>query len=151
MTIFIRCDGGAKLGTGHIIRQLMIAKELKRIIQTEIEFLMKDVPEGISRVEKVGIGAGGLTQYEFVSIGLPAFIICENVQHQYELANWFENKGALINLGMGEHISEEIIAFRIKELLNNHVKRQKMSKTAKMLCDGKGLKRTVNKILEVLQ
>ncbi|MDL1971509.1 MAG: UDP-2,4-diacetamido-2,4,6-trideoxy-beta-L-altropyranose hydrolase [Candidatus Desulfofervidaceae bacterium] len=339
MKIFIRCDGGRKLGTGHIIRQLMIAKELKRLTQKEIIFLMKDIPEGIQRVEKegflvkklptnmnliseakqilnifesilpdlliidilgtskdymkllktktrivsfddhtegkyladlrfnilelnketpalnlfegpkyvtlnpafyayhtkeknirekankilvtfggsdpgnltnktlralqrfdrklemdivigfafpyieeletnlkkskhkiklhknisaqemaelmfendIGIGAGGLTQYEFVSIGLPAFIICENVQHQYELANWFENKGALINLGMDEHISEEIIALRITELLNDYLKRQKMSRTAKMLCDGKGLKRTVYKILEVLQ
>jgi len=97
----------------------------------------------------ISIGAGGLTQYEFVSIGLPAFIMCENVQHQYELANWFENKGALINLGMGEQISEEMIALRVTELLNDYLKRQKMSRAAKMLCDGKGLKRTVNKILEV--
>jgi spore coat polysaccharide biosynthesis predicted glycosyltransferase SpsG len=29
MKIYIHCDGGAKLGTEHIIRQLMIAKELK--------------------------------------------------------------------------------------------------------------------------
>jgi len=99
----------------------------------------------------IGIGAGGLTQYEFVSIGLPAFIICENVRHQYELANWFENKGALINLGMGKHISEEMIVLRITELLNDYLKRQKMSRAAKILCDGKGLKRTVDKILEVLQ
>ncbi|MCU4138612.1 MAG: hypothetical protein MW689_000401 [Thermodesulfobacteria bacterium] len=30
MKIFIRCDGGASLGTGHIVRQLIIAKELKK-------------------------------------------------------------------------------------------------------------------------
>jgi UDP-2,4-diacetamido-2,4,6-trideoxy-beta-L-altropyranose hydrolase/pseudaminic acid synthase len=54
MKIFIRCDGGAKLGTGHIIRQLMIVKELKNKTQAEIKFLMKDIPEGVERVKKEG-------------------------------------------------------------------------------------------------
>ena len=341
MKIFIRCDGGTKLGTGHIVRQLMIAKELKKeITQAEIEFLMKNIPEGVKRVEEkgfsvkiipktinliseaklivdylknknpnllifdvlntskeyikilkklktkivsfddhseskyladlrfnilelnresetsglfkgpeyvtlnsvyadyhkrkkeikkqankilitfggsdpdnltnkvlkalekinkkleinvvvgfafpydgelkesirnskhkiklyknispqkmaelmfkcdIGIGAGGLTQYEFVCIGLPAIIICEEVEHQYKLADWFQAKGALINLKVGKELSEEKISENIYELLGDYFKRKEMSFKGKKLCDGRGLKRTIAKILEVLQ
>ena len=341
MKIFIRCDGGTKLGTGHIIRQLMIAKELKKKIrQAEIEFLMKNIPEGIKKVQEegfsvriisetadlvseaeliveylknknpsllildildtskkyieilkklkakivsfddhsdgkyladlkfnileldiepgasnlfegpeyvtlhpiyaeyhtkekeirkqankilitfggsdpgnitnkvlkalekinekleinvvvgfafsyngeleesirnskhriklyknissqkmaelmfkcdIGIGAGGLTQYEFACVGLPALIICEDVEHQYKLANWFQAKGAFINLGVGKTISEEKISKNICELLEDYSKRKEMSSKGKSLCDGKGLERTINKILEIIQ
>jgi len=99
----------------------------------------------------IGIAAGGLTQYEFASIGLPGIIICEDVQHQYELANWFENKGVLKNLGMGKGISEEMIASNVLELLNDYSQRQKLSRSGKLICDGRGLKRTIKKILEVIR
>jgi len=340
MKIFIRCDGGTKLGTGHIVRQLMVAKELKKkIAQAEIEFLMKDIPEGVKRVEKegfsvkkilktanliseaeqiveylknknpdllildvlntskkyieilkklktkivsfddhsegkyladlrfnileldreapadnlfegpeyvtlhpvyadyhqrkkeirnqankilvtfggsdpgnltnkvlkalekinrkleiyvivgfafsyngelkniknsrhrielyknispqkmaefmfrcdIGIGDGGLTQYEFACIGLPALIICEEVKHQYKLAEWFQARGALINLGMGKTLSEEKISENVIDLLKNYSKRREMSLKGKSLCDGRGLERTINKILEIIR
>jgi len=341
MRIFIRCDGGARLGTGHIIRQLMIAKEVKKKLPySEIEFLMKDIPEGVERVKKegfpvksfpqnidllsesklifdylkgkkpnllivdildtsgeyikllkslgtkivsfddhskgkyfsdlrfnilepgeeipafnlfegpkyvtldpiygkycnrekeikeevnrilitfggsdpgnltnkvlkalekadrkleisvvvgfafsfiqelkeriekskyninlyknispqemaklmfesdIGIGAGGLTQYEFVCIGLPAIIICEEVEHQHKLANWFEARGALINLGMGKTLSEKEISENVYKLIEDYSKRKEMSFKGKKLCDDRGLERTINKILEVIQ
>jgi len=339
MKIFIRCDGGAKLGTGHIIRQLMIVKELKNKTQAEIKFLMKDIPEGVERVKKegflvkrlpeteslvseanlifdylknenpdllildilntskkyveilkklnikivsfddhsegkyladlrfnilelgieppapnlfegpkyvtlhpvyveyhykikeikkqankilitfggsdpdnltnkvlralekmdrkleinivvgfafpyfqelkknierskhkinvyknissqkmaelmfesdIGIGAGGLTQYEFACIGLPGIIICENVEHQYKLGNWFQERGVFVNLGIGKTLLEEEILKNVCELLENYSKRKEMSAKGKSLGDGRGLERTVNKILEVL-
>jgi len=338
MIVFIRCDGGTTLGTGHIIRQLMIAKELKKQVYAKIKFLMQDIPEGISKVEKegfpvqkipkttnliseakfmayylmdknpdllildvldtsreyvqllkklktkiisfddhseakylvdlrfnilepgielsapnlfegpeyvtlhpvytiyhqrkkeirkqanrilitfggsdpknltnkvlkaleksdrtlkldiivgfafsyskelkkhikkskhkimyyenispqkmaqlmfesdIGIGAGGLTQYEFSCSGLPAIVICEDVSHQYKLANWFQTKGALINLGMGRSVSEEKIYFSIINLLEDYCRRKRMSINGKKLCDGKGLQRTIEKILEI--
>ncbi len=99
----------------------------------------------------IGIGAGGLTQYEFLATGLPGIIVCENVPHQYKLAKWFENKGGLKNLGIGRSISEETIAYHVMELLKDPLKREHMSKIGKSLCDGKGLTRTVDKILEILQ
>ena len=37
----------------------------------------------------------GLTQYEFARIGLPVLIICEEVEHQHKLANWFQVKVCL--------------------------------------------------------
>ena len=341
MTIFIRCDGGTKLGTGHIIRQLMIAKELKKKLpDSKIEFLMKNIPEGIEKVKKegflvkvfsqnvdlvsegklifdylkgkkpnlliidildtseeyikllkslgakivsfddhsegkyfsdlrfnilelgeepsasnlfegpkyvtldpiygkyhnrekkirkevnrilitfggsdpgnltnkvlkafkkldkklevdvvigfafsyenelkenvkklkhkiniyrsisseemaelmfrndIGIGAGGLTQYEFACVGLPGIIICEEVEHQNKLASWFQERGAFINLGRGQNLSEEVILKVLLDLLKDYSKRREMSLKGKSFCDGGGLERTINKILEVIR
>ena len=98
----------------------------------------------------VGIGAGGLTQYEFACVGLPGIIICEEVEHQEKLADWFEEKGVFINLGRGREVSEDVIRRVLMDLLRNHARRKEMSLKGKALCDGRGLERTVNKILEML-
>jgi len=98
----------------------------------------------------VGIGAGGLTQYEFACVGLPGIIICEEVEHQDKLANWFQDRGVFINLGRGSNVVEGVILETVLNLLGNYSKRKRMSLKGKELCDGRGLERTVNKILEVL-
>jgi len=54
--ILFRCDGGLipELGTGHIVRCLILAKELVKKPHVEVAFLMSDYEEGMQIVEKQG-------------------------------------------------------------------------------------------------
>jgi len=125
-------------------------KKLKHKINIYRSISPEEMAELMFRND-IGIGAGGLTQYEFACVGLPGIIICEEVEHQNKLASWFQKRGAFINLGSGQNISEEVILEILLDLLKDYSRRREMSLKGKSLCDGGGLKRTINKILEIIR
>ena len=91
--------------------------------------------------------AGGITLHEAMAVGTPAFVI-NQVKHQANKANRAEKQGACVNLGMAESWSEN----RLPETLQSSPETlKKMSLAGKNLIDGKGLKRVVNAIEELLK
>jgi spore coat polysaccharide biosynthesis predicted glycosyltransferase SpsG/ribosomal protein S18 acetylase RimI-like enzyme len=54
--IIFRCDGGSiqEIGLGHVVRCLLLARELQQDPGTEILFLMRDTPEAVRRVQQAG-------------------------------------------------------------------------------------------------
>jgi spore coat polysaccharide biosynthesis predicted glycosyltransferase SpsG len=90
--------------------------------------------------------AGGVTLHEAMAVGTPAFVI-NQVQHQADKANHAEKKGAALNLGMVDSWDEN----RLPEILQSGPKfLEKMSQSGKSMIDGKGLKRIVDAIEELL-
>jgi spore coat polysaccharide biosynthesis predicted glycosyltransferase SpsG len=91
--------------------------------------------------------AGGVTLHEAMAVGTPAFVI-NQVQHQADKANRAEKQGAAINLGMSDSWAEN----RLPEILQSNPKiLEKTSQAGKSMIDGKGLKRIVDAIEELLK
>jgi spore coat polysaccharide biosynthesis predicted glycosyltransferase SpsG len=91
--------------------------------------------------------AGGVTLHEAMAVGTPAFVI-NQVKHQADKANRAEKQGAAINLGTADSWDEN----RLPEILQSSPKTlEKMSQAGKNMIDGKGLKRVVDAIEELLK
>jgi spore coat polysaccharide biosynthesis predicted glycosyltransferase SpsG len=91
--------------------------------------------------------AGGVTLHEAMAVGTPTFVI-NQVQHQADKANRAEKLGASLNLGMTDSWAEN----RLPEILQSSPKiLEEMSQAGKSMIDGKGLKRIVNAIEELLK
>jgi len=91
--------------------------------------------------------AGGVTLHESMAVGTPAFVI-NQVQHQADKANRAEKQGAALNLGMADSWADN----RLPEILQSNPKiLEKMSQAGKSMIDGKGLKRIVDAIEELLK
>jgi UDP-2,4-diacetamido-2,4,6-trideoxy-beta-L-altropyranose hydrolase len=91
--------------------------------------------------------AGGVTLHEAMAVGTPAFVI-NQVQHQVDKANRAEKQGAALNLGMADSWAEN----RLPEILQSSPKiLEKTSQAGKSMIDGKGLKRIVDAIDELLK
>ena len=91
--------------------------------------------------------AGGVTLHESMAVGTPAFVI-NQVQHQADKANRAEKQGAALNLGMTDSWAEN----RLPKILQSSPKiLEKMSQAGKSMIDGKGLKRIVDAIEELLK
>ena len=91
--------------------------------------------------------AGGVTLHESMAVGTPAFVI-NQVQHQADKANRAEKQGAALNLGMSDSWAEN----RLPKILQSSPKiLEKMSQAGKSMIDGKGLKRIVDAIEELLK
>ena len=91
--------------------------------------------------------AGGVTLHEAMAVGTPAFVI-NQVQHQADKANCAEKQGAALNLGMSDSWAEN----RLPEILQSSPTiLEKTSQAGKSMIDGKGLKRIVDAIEELLK
>jgi spore coat polysaccharide biosynthesis predicted glycosyltransferase SpsG len=91
--------------------------------------------------------AGGVTMHEAMAVGTPAFVI-NQVQHQADRANRAEKQGAALNLGMADSWAEN----RLPKILQSTPKfLAKTSQAGKSMIDGKGLKRIVDAIEELLK
>lgn len=91
--------------------------------------------------------AGGITLHEAMAVGTPAFVI-NQAKHQADKANRAEKQGAAINLGMADSCDENLLP----EILQSNPKiLEKMSQAGKNMIDGKGLKRVVDAIEELLK
>jgi spore coat polysaccharide biosynthesis predicted glycosyltransferase SpsG len=97
----------------------------------------------------IAIAGGGMTLYELVSVGTPGIILCQT-KYQLLEANYFEKRGIVTNLGLGQTVTKEVIMSAVETLLKDTEKRGKMSSTGKKVIDGKGLDRVVTAILEAL-
>ena len=91
--------------------------------------------------------AGGVTLHEAMAVGTPAFVI-NQVQHQADKANRAEKQGAALNLGMADSWAKN----RLPEILQSSPTiLEKTSQAGKSMIDGKGLKRIVDAIEELLK
>jgi spore coat polysaccharide biosynthesis predicted glycosyltransferase SpsG len=93
---------------------------------------------------KFGICAGGITSYEFASVGVPFAIICQ-VRHQLITAKVWEEKHIATNLGMYNKNSNKI------DTLFNYLDNKKLENKTKNypLIDGKGIIRVSKEILDL--
>ena len=95
---------------------------------------------------KFGICAGGITTYEFASIGTPFAIICQ-YKHQLATAKEWEKKKIAFNLGFPNKKTKTRIQKFLKFAIDGN---EKNSLQTKHIVDGFGAKRVAKEIFAVL-
>jgi spore coat polysaccharide biosynthesis predicted glycosyltransferase SpsG len=90
----------------------------------------------------LAIVAGGMTMHEACCTGTPALAVCQPIDHQIELARWFDEAGAMRTLGDGTRASEGDITRATRCLLADGEKLRQMSEAGPRLVDGRGTSRT---------
>jgi UDP-2,4-diacetamido-2,4,6-trideoxy-beta-L-altropyranose hydrolase len=103
----------------------------------------KNMAKEISH-SKFGICTGGLTSYEFASMGIPFAIICDEKHQLVTAKEWSKHKIAK-NLGLVNCRTKEKINNLIQDFLGNSLRYKKNSN----LVDGFGAKRVANEILKI--
>jgi spore coat polysaccharide biosynthesis predicted glycosyltransferase SpsG len=95
----------------------------------------------------MAIVAGGLTMHEALATGTPALALCQKIWHQRFLAEWFEERGAMVSLGDGESAEEGEIAAAIEALVADAGRRAAMSRAGQELVDGGGTRRVAERVI----
>lgn len=92
---------------------------------------------GLMALADVAIAGGGTTSYELARMGLPSLMLIL-ADNQRAVAEGFEKAGVAKNLGWHADVSEEVIAKKASNLLNDGEARKAMSLAGKDLVDGYG-------------
>lgn len=92
------------------------------------------------------IAGGGIALYELASMGIPGIILAQT-EYQLLEANCFEKQGAIVNLGPGKDVTEEMILSSVNILSNDREKRERMGLAGKKLVDAKAIDRVTTEIL----
>ena len=95
----------------------------------------------------LAIGAGGTSTWERCCLGLPA-IVTSLSKDQVKINENMAKIGCVINLGFAEKSTNSDYIKILKEI--NSEKLEEISKKCLLLVDGKGVKRTVNKIFQTI-
>lgn len=102
---------------------------------------------GLMATADLAIASFGITAYELAAMGVPSIYLCLTTDHA-ESASAFVHAGIGVSLGVYDQVSKEKIRDAASGLLNNPLFRKQMSERAFALCDGRGMSRTANKIME---
>jgi len=103
-------------------------------------------PENLVEIMKnadIAITAAGITLYELATLGIPSIVIPQT-KHQEDIAKAFEKSGTCVNIGKSP--DNKLIYESTIMLMNSKLLRKQLSEKAKILVDGKGLKRIVKLI-----
>jgi spore coat polysaccharide biosynthesis predicted glycosyltransferase SpsG len=57
MRVFYRADGSAEIGTGHLLRGILIGQELRRTVEAELIFCARAYPWAERRLQEAGFAA----------------------------------------------------------------------------------------------
>ena len=101
------------------------------------------------RIAKREILAGGLTLYEACFLGIPTLSLAL-VGHQLDTARKLEGAGACMSAGLAAQLKPSDLQPQLGQLLGDARLRQRLSAAAMNLLDGRGLKRTVDAIMDPL-
>ena len=91
-----------------------------------------------------GICSGGITTYEFTSLGIPFVIICQ-YKHQLKTAREWQKRNIALNFGLPNKQTRLKIQNLIKKIVENKVP----VKPNKSIVDGLGAKRIAHEILKI--
>ena len=83
-----------------------------------------------------GICGGGITTYEFASMGVPFAIICQ-YKHQLKTARAWKRKKIALNFGFANHTIDSKIQCFLSNITNNKIQ----LKSKSTIVDGLGTKR----------
>ena len=80
----------------------------------------------------LAISAAGNTLYELAFLGVPTLVISHDQLHD-RVAAAFEQKGAVVNVGIGTQITEAQIAAAIRQVIDDRQKRVTLNENARSL------------------
>jgi len=119
----------------------------KRMPNTACYFQVENMAELMAHVD-LCLGASGSTTWERCCLGLPS-IVMVLADNQKDIAEELEKEGVVVNLGWHEDVTEMDIKNAVENLLADSDKRGKMNLKGKEMVDGIGIKKVVEKIIEV--
>lgn len=127
-------------------------KKLKQLIKNRNHISIINSPSNIWEQFKksdVVISNAGSTLFELAIQRVPTICI-PVIEHQILYAEEFSSKGFSINLGVWKDLKTNIIRKTLVKILDNKAKRRAISSLGNKLVDGKGLSRTTNLIITLL-
>lgn len=98
----------------------------------------------------ISIGASGTSTWERCCIGLPSMVMIL-ADNQKEIAVELDKEGVVVNLGWHEDVTEMDIRDAVQSLLADSDKRRSMGVKGKMMVDGNGATRVVEKMIFSLE
>ena len=122
------------------------------VIALKKEGFMVNVKENIKMMAKemyntdIVITSNGRTIYEVASIGTPCISISQNEREVRHL--FVHNSRSVMDLGMAYNVSEDNIAFAIRELIENYELRKEMNKKLLKFDLKKGIDRVLRLIFD---
>ncbi|MEX0595813.1 MAG: hypothetical protein WD512_04865, partial [Candidatus Paceibacterota bacterium] len=90
-----------------------------------------------------GLCSGGITSYEFATLGVP-FAIVSQVKHQLKTAKEWDRRGTALNLGLVNDKTPQ----KIRRFLQL-VAQKKVPHPRNLTLDGRGVKRVAKEILQL--
>ena len=136
-----------KIILGHATSKSKLVKRVESKFTNNLEIIneTRNLKKEILN-SRFGICAGGITTYEFASLGVPFAIICQ-YKHQLATAKEWEKKGIAFNLGFPNKKTKIRIQKFIKYVIRKNKKNRLKSKS---IVDGFGAKRVSREILNLL-
>ena len=117
--------------------------------QYMIRSTVDNFPELLSRAD-MAITAGGNTHMNRLCAGTPGVVLCQ-LPRQNEVATAMANRGATLNMEMGNIVSVEDLAEAIDTLIRTPELRRSMSEIGKSIVDGMGCERVLQEIRRALR
>lgn len=102
----------------------------------------------LMREADVALTSGGRTVTEFLCMQTPTIVICQNLrelQHSHASSPF-----GVINLGLGEHVSNEALAQHLQLLVDDKTLRVEMRRRASQATSGRSNARIASRILSTL-
>lgn len=147
-------DGGAKFETSVVLGGG--APHRSSIAQSILTFpgpieLLIDIDDMSDRLGRsdLSIGGGGVSLMERMAAGVPSITIMQ-ADNQALSTESVANLGATLNAGGVEELTVDDLASRVKKLLESRKLRDEMSRTARMLVDGRGAERVAKHMIEIV-
>lgn len=103
----------------------------------------KDMKKEISQC-KFGLCSGGITTYEFATLGIPFAMICQ-YEHQVNTAKEWEKRKIALNLGLPSNRTRKKICNLIKNIVENKIS----IKSNNTIVDGLGAHRVAEEIMKI--
>jgi len=127
----------AKIILGPATKKSKELKNLEEKFRGKIKIISatKNIKKEISNAE-FGICGGGITTYEFASMGVPFAIICQ-YKHQLKTARVWKRKKIALNFGFANHMIDSKIQCFLSNITNNKIQ----LKSKSTIVDGLGTKR----------
>ena len=127
----------AKIILGPATKKSKELKNLEKKFRGKIKIISatKNIKKEISNAE-FGICGGGITTYEFASMGVPFAIICQ-YKHQLKTARAWKRKKIALNFGFANHMIDSKIQCFLSNITNNKIQ----LKSKSTIVDGLGTKR----------
>lgn len=121
--ILFRCDGGGipKIGTGHVVRDLLIADKLKETKEFEIAFLMRDYKNGSRKVldrgykvYKIPLGKDELEEtINVIKDFSPEIVVTDKLDTEEDYMQKIKETGAILvtldDVGSGQKYADVTI------------------------------------------
>ncbi len=127
-------------------------EKIKRVISSRRNFILQKNVSNLAEVlwqSDLAIISGGTLMYEACVLGVPSIIICQN-QEQFEEADFFSKKEAVINLGVFNKLRSEKLKNKVVKLLESQNLRKRLSANAKRLISFQGAERIAKILLREL-